>query len=353
MPRCTDCGARADGNRQTCHRCGAVLPGGEGGDTPDTEGVDGEGRKAADRPASHRAESGRSTGAIPDPSTDRTGGTTDTERTVPGYFGSRTPGDVDGGTGSGDVPLPDRESGFAFVLGHPLRNGRRPLLVSAALLLGGVLVIPALVLAGYSYRLGRSAVFAAEEPPAYDNWGGLLMDGARLVIVVSIPALLWSAGTVVLLGLMLLVVPSDSGVLSVTALGSLAGLLWFVGTYVVAFVGSDSAVEALRGDRRSVLRSDGGYIRHWVAVLGGATVLLVGLGAALAALLVARPGGPLGVAVSGGWLVGVAVVLAYALLAGATHAGYVYYTLAERGLVPPPEENVGMSPGNTSLGTDG
>jgi hypothetical protein len=47
-------------------------------------------------------------------------------------------------------------------------------------------------------------------------------------------------------------------------------------------------------------------------------MLLVGLGAALAALLAVRPGGPLGVAVSGGWPVGVAVVLAV------TVAGYLY-----------------------------
>lgn len=257
------------------------------------------------------------------------------------------------GSVRGDLPPPEREQALGFVLRHPLGRGRRPVFLTALLLLGSVLVAPALLLGGYSYRLGRSVVLGREQPPAYDDWAKLLMDGIRLTIVVSIPTLAWAVGSLVVVSILLLVVPASS-VASPMVTGLLgAGLLWFVGTYVVAFVGSDSVVGAFIDGRARTLRSDPGFLRSWLVVVAFTAVLLAAVALSVSPLFVVLTGGfpsPVAVVLAPLSLGVAALVLSYGTLVGATHAGYVYYGAQDRGALAAPEAYAEHDPDRAVIG---
>ena len=316
MPRCSSCGEWVEEDQRFCGYCGLKIPDETGGSRWDQPDV-GSGE----------------TGPSSDGDKHRTGEPRGTE----------------------DIAPPKRESVLGFVLGHPLGRGRRPVLVSAALFLGGVLVLPALLLAGYSYRVGRGVVLGEDKPPEYDDWGRLLMDGTRLVIVVSLPTLLWTLGTVLLLSVVAFLLPVSDGV--VTAVGALsgAGLLWFLGAYVVAFVGNDSVVSTFRGGRAHSVRSDPSYIGHWLlSVVLTVAVLFVALLVVGPALVVlgGDGGSPVALALAVPTLGGLALVFGFAILVGLSHAGYIYHRAADRGVVPPAAENPGMSPGAVGFGQE-
>lgn len=317
MPRCEGCGEWVDTDERFCPHCSVKISREAGADRWD---------------------------AIDDTDPERDLDQEETRRRVRARERERS---------GGGEPVPqNREPAFEFVLRHPLRRGRRPLLVSAVLFLGSVLVVPALLLAGYSYRLGRTVVFEERQPPEYDDPGKLIIDGTRLVIVSSLPTLLWGLATMLVLGAALVVVPAAEGLGSFVVLVSAAGLLWFAGTYIVAFVGNDSVVEAFTDGRARVLRTAGIFLKGWLLMLVFAVVVLVGLTVAVSPLYLSLAVGaplPVVLVVSPVALAGVGLVVGYAVLVGATYAGYVYYEAADRGVVSPPEENEGMAPGSTGL----
>jgi hypothetical protein len=316
MPRCTTCGEWVDEDERFCDSCGVRISEDAGGTRWKTRATDAD-----------DIDHGRSTRESPQGHTDPTRAANEA------------------------VAPPKRESILQFVLRHPLRRGRRPVLVSAALLVGGILVIPALLLAGYSYRVGRSVVLEEEQPPAYTDLGRLAMDGIRLVIVVSLPTLLWTLGTLVILGILLVGVPASGRLVPLVTALSAAGLLWFAGAYVVAFVGSNSVVGAFRDGRAGELRSDPAFLRNWLFVVVLSAVVLVALSVASVPVVVLSSAGvptPVVWGLSGLSLAGAGLVLAYAGLVGVTHAGYVYHGAADRGVVPAPEQRT--ETGSTALG---
>lgn len=291
MPRCTGCGAWVD-DETFCDRCGAKLP----DDAPD------------DRWHQHSSQGPQS-------------------ESEPAR------------TGADDEQRPPqrREPTVQFLLRQPLRAGHRPLVVSAVLLLASPLVIPVLALFGYSHRLGRSVAVGAMTPPSYGDWGRLVVDGVGLLAVLVVPSLLWTAGAVAVTWLLLFALPFAGGLVVLTALFGLLGLVWLTSACVAALAGTNSvAATFTRGRVRSLLAGDG-YLTLWlvlvvfvfllalvVAVLSGSlyALLAADIGLALAA--------PLGVLA----LAGLAVVLGYATLVGATCTGYIYYRMADRGVVP-------------------
>jgi len=316
MPRCSSCGEWVEEDQRFCGYCGLKIPEETDGSRWDQPDVASEETETPDEGGEGRTDAGRA---------------------------------------SDGLAPPKRGSVLEFVLGYPLRRGRRPVLVSAALLLGSVLVLPALLLAGYSYRLGRGVVLEAEQPPEYGNWGQLLMDGTRLIIVVSLPTLLWTLGTVFLLSVVVFLLPVSGRFVALVSALSGAGLLWFLGAYVVAFVGNDSVVSTFLGGRARTVRTDPSYLGHWLLVVVLTVVALV------AALLVAGPvllvlaadvGLPVVLVLAVPTLGGLALVFGVAMLVGLTYAGYIYHGAANRGVVPPPAANPGMSPGTVGFGSE-
>lgn len=70
-----------------------------------------------------------------------------------------------------------------FSIGYPSRGGLKPLLIGAAFTFFSFLVVPAFFAAGYLVRLTQAAVHGELEPPEFDDWGGLFVDGLGLFVV--------------------------------------------------------------------------------------------------------------------------------------------------------------------------
>lgn len=302
MPRCPSCGEWADEDEQFCDYCGIKLP--------------------------HNA---------PDDRWDKRA-TTEAE---PTDGGPATTTAREMAAGKKERPLHEREPLFEFLLRHPFRSGHRPVLISVVLALGSFLVVPALILAGYGYKLGRSVIFEEETPPTYDDWAALAIQGVRLVIVMSVPALLVMIGASILIGLMLIVLPAAGGLASIVFFFALLGLLWVVGAYVAAFLGSDSVPGAFLDGRARALLSTDLFFKFWVLFLllfFPALVIMLVVSGPLFILLTINAPLPivlLGVPIAA---VGTAAVVGYGFLVALTYSAVVYLRAVRRGIVPEPDK---------------
>lgn len=179
---------------------------------------------------------------------------------------------------------------YDFAVYFPKASGWKPILIGGLLVLGSFLVVPALILVGYGYRVARAAAFGEETPPQLTEWKGLLVDGARFTVL-FIPLAFLS------------VIP---------LLGTYVAL-----AFLTAFVGSDSLSGALTDGRAISFLTSAYFLKGFVLYI----VLLVGLWIAMVLLVVV------------GWVFGPA----YIIIASGAFWGYVYKHAADDGIVPPPE----------------
>ena len=246
------------------------------------------------------------------------------------------------GSADDDRSYQAREPPLEFLLRHPLREGRRPLILGTLLMLGSVLVIPTLILAGYSYRLGRQVAFERDDLPVFDAWKELTVDGARLAAVVAVPSLLWAVATAVVVWLLAQLLPGGGGLVSIFLLFSLAGLLWFVGGYVLAFLGTNSVRRALLDGRARTIHGEELYQTFWALFLVFILpFVLIGTAVSGPALILAIIGvtpillAPVALVSA----VLLAAVLSYGLLVSLTYAGYIYWRAARINIVPEPDDD--------------
>ena len=97
-------------------------------------------------------------------------------------------------TGTEKTPAPptDEEGLLRFSLLYPGRDGWQTVLVGGILLLFSWLIIPLLIAAGYFVRLTQAAGRGDVEPPTFDDWWDLLVDGVKLVFVLLPSALVYA-----------------------------------------------------------------------------------------------------------------------------------------------------------------
>lgn len=88
----------------------------------------------------------------------------------------------------------DDQSPIAFAIDFAHQRGWGPFLRAAVLGLFGFLLLPLVVVAGYSYRLARAAATDADQP-ALADFRGLFVDGLRFLVAVLPAALVVGAGT--------------------------------------------------------------------------------------------------------------------------------------------------------------
>lgn len=75
------------------------------------------------------------------------------------------------------------------MLGEALRfpiegdDGLKNILIGGLLVIFGFLLIPIFLVQGYTVRVLRVAVDGGEEPPSFDEWGEMLVDGLKLFII--------------------------------------------------------------------------------------------------------------------------------------------------------------------------
>lgn len=74
----------------------------------------------------------------------------------------------------------------AFGFPRNRKGATRDLLIGGALVLASPLVVPALLLYGYLLRVMNAAARGRDVPPAFGDWGRLLADGVKAVVVVFV-----------------------------------------------------------------------------------------------------------------------------------------------------------------------
>lgn len=183
------------------------------------------------------------------------------------------------------------------------RNREEPLqtiLIGGVLSLLGFLFVPLLFVAGYLMRVLGHTIADDPEPPTFDDWGDLLMDGVRALVVgfvyVLIPAIVFGASV----GGLAVEAVLTGDVSAGTIAGSLAGFflssLLFLGAWYVLPAALANAVSEDRlgagfsiGQIRPVIFS-GQYAVAW-----GITVVLFVAGSVVVGFLSVLP--PLGLIV--------------------------------------------------------
>ena len=75
---------------------------------------------------------------------------------------------------------------MSFCISYPSRRGVAPPLLGGVVLFFFWLIVPIFLAVGYFLRLAASAAAGRPEPPAFDDWGGMLKDGI-VFVVASLP----------------------------------------------------------------------------------------------------------------------------------------------------------------------
>jgi len=89
-------------------------------------------------------------------------------------------------------PPTDQEGLLRFSLLYPSRDGWQPVLVGGVVLLFFWLILPLFIVAGYFVRLTQAAGRDDVEPPTFDDWWELLIDGVKLVVVLLPAAIVYA-----------------------------------------------------------------------------------------------------------------------------------------------------------------
>jgi hypothetical protein len=158
-------------------------------------------------------------------------------------------------------------------------NWVRTVLIGSVLALTSFLFVPALALLGYYTRVLRGSMAGGDQPPVFDEWGDLLVDGAKAFVVtfvyLLIPAIIFS----IAVGGVVMAAVFGNGELGVgSILGAFAGfavsgvvflLVWYAVPAALANyartgnIGSGFAFSELRPALTS-----GKYAMPWAIALG-------------------------------------------------------------------------------------
>lgn len=200
---------------------------------------------------------------------------------------------TDGGTATAESPTDEdsvyEKHSYDFAWYFTKGIGWRGALAGTILLATSFLVVPGLVLLGYTYRVARSAARGDASPPPLEDWQSLAKDGARFLVLL-VPAALLS------------VIP---------LLGSYVGI-----AILASYVGTGSLTDPATYGRALRLivsiRYVGWFIEYLVYLAGLwiLTVLVIGVG----------------------WLLGPG----FAVVSSGAFLGYVYYHAADRDMIGDP-----------------
>jgi hypothetical protein len=154
-------------------------------------------------------------------------------------------------------------------------------LVGALLTLGGLLILPAVVVQGYMVRV-MAAAARGDDAPSFTDWGGLFVDGLKLLVVAlvyGLVAFVPMVAVAVVLGTGAALAGSEA-IAGIAGLGGLAfgGLGLLAVAYLVPAAAANLAIEGRLGAAfalGTVLRG-ALSLRYALAWLAAAVVSLVG-----------------------------------------------------------------------------
>ena len=155
----------------------------------------------------------------------------------------------------------------------------KTIIIGGVLTLFGFLLVPAILVLGYFGRVLRLAGGVETEPPVFDEWGDLFVDGLKLFIVNAVYLIVPAIVMAVSVGSVIVAALTGSDVAVWSALGgaflgfSVAGLLFLVAWYIIPaamanYVRTDRLGSAFAfGELKPVLLSRD-YVVAWLLALG-------------------------------------------------------------------------------------
>jgi len=317
MPLCRECGKTVGAGDRFCEHCGAKLGGDSGQAGTQAPLAEREDARAdreptetdrGDDPWNPDAETRRDANRGPP-------GSPATQQSTGHQSGARQPAEVD----DPDPELPhDDKDGVEFAFSYPLSVGWTPALIGGLLLVFSWLIVPLLALIGYGYRVARAAALGHEEPPGYEDWGGLIIDGARFSVVMLVTGVLLALPFVAFSVLSQL---SELFALLVFPLVFVAGYVAFA--FPAVFLGTDSIETPFTTDRVVDLVTTTYYLKAF----GFALVIRIALNFIAFFSLIT--------------LIGWIWVYAFTIPVYGAFWGYIYHRAAKQGILPPAEGSVG------------
>ena len=126
---------------------------------------------------------------------------------------------------------------FSEAFTYPKRDGWKPVIIAIVLMFLSILIIPLFILFGYFIQILGDTANGSDDPPAFDDWVGLLVQGAVGVVISFVYAIV---PLILLFGFLLVVVggdlaTGDPGGASVAAL-LLAAIAGFFAMLLIAYL---------------------------------------------------------------------------------------------------------------------
>lgn len=113
----------------------------------------------------------------------------------------------------------------------------KTMIIGAACLVFSFLILPAILIQGYLVRVLRAGAEGSEEPPVFDEWGEMLVDGLKLFVIslayFIVPIVLWFIATSLFVGGVLMGTAGDGAAGGIGAGVGLVGVLLVFITFLL------------------------------------------------------------------------------------------------------------------------
>ncbi|GEM_PF-4021108 len=326
MPYCPDCGAESRIDDVYCRNCGYNLQ-------RDPENYRDE---SSDEPRDSWSSGESRDSWSSDERDDRGGGWDDQSRrrdTRDDYSRQREPRDQYDEPGRRDRPRGKRiEDGkLSYGFGFPTSNGFGALGLGSVCTFLSFLIIPAIILLGYAYRLTEAATYGDRLQPAFADLGDLLWKGGGYLVLYILLTIITYAVGFIFLGSTFFAVEQQP------EFAGISGVMYFVTTLVISYVtpavfvlyaATGSLIGALSPGRVVGFAFTGHYLVAYL-VYFIISFLLFFVGIFIGILLFLTIVGP---------FIFFPVFFTFYLYFIAAYWGGAYYEAAEKGLVPHPSE---------------
>ena len=154
----------------------------------------------------------------------------------------------------------------------------RTVLIGGILSLLGVLIVPTILVAGYLVRVVRATMRGDDQPPVFDEWGDMAVDGLKAAVIAFVYGLVPMIVAGVLVGGSIFALVLGQGSNGASVLGSLGVLVGVLASFVLGllaayvipaavanFAETDQLGKAFSvSDLRPVLTS-GKYFTAWIS----------------------------------------------------------------------------------------
>lgn len=312
MPYCPECGVRVEDGDRFCPECGTELAGTQASDQDD-------GTEQESWGTTNTEVGGRTAGVDDGPAT------TGTSREASAEPAEPIPTAGDESTASGQAapatdetpetdvegPSPFEEGPFSFAAGYATKNGWESVLVG-----GLVNLVPfgSFLVYGHSFRVATAAARGQTEPPEFDRWGDVFVDGLRVTALVFLYALAFGLTGLILTAIGSAVHEALGGLLFVGV--ALAGLYLFPAS-LTTYAAHGSMAAALSPSHAGAFATTVTYVKAYVLYLVFSFVVSIVTVVSLFTI------------------VGVLFVIPWANYAYGALWGYFYRESVEREEVPP------------------